>query len=86
MSLFLGEELSGKWLELLREAVPNASRIAILLNPTHPASVGYMTVLRGVAQRLGVELNFQEVQDPGQLSASAISERAPKPLLWSLTR
>jgi putative tryptophan/tyrosine transport system substrate-binding protein len=70
MSLFLGEEFSGKWLELLREAVPNASRIAILLNPTHPASVGYMTVLRDAAQKLGVELHFQEVQDPGQFESA----------------
>ena len=70
MSLFLGEEFSGKWLELLREAVPNASRIAILLNPTHPASVGYKTVLRDVAQKLGVELHFQEVQDPGQFESA----------------
>ena len=69
MSLFLGEEFSGKWLELLREAVPTPP-IAILLNPTHPASVGYMTVLRGAAQTLGVELQFQEVQDPGQFESA----------------
>jgi ABC-type uncharacterized transport system substrate-binding protein len=70
MSLFLGEEFSGKWLELLKEAVPNASRIAILINPTHPASIGYMRVLRGAAQKLGVELHFQEVQDPGQFDSA----------------
>ena len=58
MSLFLGEEFSGKWLELLREAVPTASRVAVLLNPAHPASVGYMTVLRGTAQKLGVKLHL----------------------------
>jgi putative ABC transport system substrate-binding protein len=58
MSLFLGEEFSGKWLELLREAVPKASRVAVLLNPAHPASVGYMTVLRGTAQKLGVKLHL----------------------------
>jgi len=70
MSLFLGEEFSGKWLELLKEAVSSASRIAILLNRTHPASVGYMTVLRGAAQKLGVELHFQGVQDPGQFESA----------------
>ena len=70
MSLFLGQEFSGKWLELLREAVPKASRVAVLLNPGHPASVGYMTVLRGTAQKLGVRLHLQEVRDPGQFDSA----------------
>jgi ABC-type uncharacterized transport system substrate-binding protein len=70
MSLFLGQEFSGKWLELLREAVPKASRVAILLNPAHPASVGYMTVLQGTAQKLGVKLHLQEVRDPGQFDSA----------------
>jgi hypothetical protein len=74
-----GDEFSGKWLELLREAVPRASRIAVLLNPAHPASVGYMTVLRGTAQKLGVKLHLQEVWDPGQFDsafATIVAERA----------
>jgi putative ABC transport system substrate-binding protein len=79
MSLFLGHEFSGKWLELLREAVPKASRVAVLLNPAHPASVGYMTVLRSTAQKLGVTLHLQEVRDPGQFDTAfttIVAERA----------
>lgn len=40
------------------------------MNPAHPASVGYMTVLRGTAQKLGVKLHLQEVRDPGQFDSA----------------
>src|SRR5262250_2632584 len=40
-SLFLGEDFSSKWLELLLEAIPKISRVAVLLNRANPASVGY---------------------------------------------
>ena len=53
-SLFLGEDFSSKWLELLREVMSKISRVAVLLNRTSPASVGYLTVLQGAAQKLGV--------------------------------
>jgi ABC-type uncharacterized transport system substrate-binding protein len=65
LSISLGEDFSGKWLELLKEAVPRVSRVAVLLNPANPVNMAYLTVLRGVAQRLGVKLQSEEVRDPG---------------------
>ncbi len=56
LSLFLGDEFSSKWLELLREAVPTASRVGVLWNPENPASKHYLTVLRDAAQKLTVTL------------------------------
>ena len=79
MSLFLGEEFSGKWLELLKEAVPKASRVAVLLNPAQPASAGYMRALGSTAQTLGVKLHRQEVRSPDQFDsafATMVAERA----------
>src|SRR5262249_49321595 len=55
-SLFLGDEFSSKWLELLSEAVPNLTRVAALWNPMNPASSHYVAVLRSVAPKLGVTL------------------------------
>jgi putative tryptophan/tyrosine transport system substrate-binding protein len=78
-SLFLGDEFSSKWLELLKEAVPRASRVAILWNPTNPASSHYVTVLRGAAERLGIVLQFQPVNDPAQFDrafATIVAARA----------
>src|SRR5262249_56541103 len=78
-SLFLGDEVSGKWLELLREAVTNISRVAILVNPAHPAALGYVKVLQEAAQKLGVELRLQEVSDSSQFEGAfemIVAERA----------
>jgi putative ABC transport system substrate-binding protein len=78
-SLFLGDEFSSKWLELLKEAIPNASRMAILSNPLNPASANYMNVLRGAAEKLGVILHFQTVTNPDQLDgafATMVAARA----------
>jgi putative ABC transport system substrate-binding protein len=67
LSAFLGDEFSSKWLELLREAGPTASRVGVLWNPVNPASRHYVAVLRDAAQKLGVMLQLQAVSDPGQL-------------------
>ena len=78
-SLFLGDEFSSKWLELLKEAVPNASRVAILWNPVNPASSHYVTVLRDAGEKLGVMLQPQAVSDPDQFDgafATIVAERA----------
>jgi len=77
-SLFLGEDFSSKWLELLREVMPKSSRISILLNRTNPASAGYLTVLQGAAQKLGIKLQLQDVRDSGQFDgafATMVAER-----------
>jgi putative ABC transport system substrate-binding protein len=65
-SLFLGDEFSSKWLELLTAAVPNVSRVALLWNPTNPASSHYVSVLRDAAEKLSVVLHFESVNDPDQ--------------------
>jgi putative ABC transport system substrate-binding protein len=78
-SLFLGDEFSSKWLELLKEALPNVSRVAFLWNPVNPASSHYVTVLRGAAEKLGVMLNLQAVSDPDQFDgafATMVATRA----------
>jgi putative ABC transport system substrate-binding protein len=36
LTFTVGPEIAGKRLELLKEAVPKASRVAVLLNPTYP--------------------------------------------------
>src|SRR6516225_4703654 len=78
-SLSLGDEFSSKWLELLKEAVPSISRVAVLWNPVNPASSHYVTVLRDAAEKLGVTLQPHEVSDPDQFNgafATMVAERA----------
>ena len=78
-SLALGDEFSSKWLELLKEAVPSISRVAVLWNPVNPASSHYVTILRDAAEKLGVTRQPQAVSDPDQFNgafATIVAERA----------
>jgi putative ABC transport system substrate-binding protein len=62
----LGLELSAKRLALLKEAVPDATRVAVLLDPTFPDSEAAVKRLEAAAQALGVQLRIQEVRDPSE--------------------
>ena len=56
-------ELGGKRLELLKEAVPKLARVAVLYDPTVPASVlEVKEVLPVVARALGLTVRFWEVR------------------------
>ncbi len=63
LSLALGEGFAGKYLELLREVVPKASRIAVL----RPAAASTVQDMERAARSLDVRLQFVEVDQPGQL-------------------
>jgi putative tryptophan/tyrosine transport system substrate-binding protein len=60
----LGQELSGKRLQLLKEAVPGINRVAVLSNPTNPDSRFSVKDVETAAQTVGVQLQVHEVGDP----------------------
>ncbi len=70
LSITLGDEFAGKWLQLLGEAIPRLSRVAILWNPTNPAAASYLKAVQVAAQRLGITLQLQGVTDPTQLDSA----------------
>jgi putative tryptophan/tyrosine transport system substrate-binding protein len=58
----LAADLSGKILDLLREAVPKVSRVAVLLNPANPVHTVYRREMRVAAEALGLKLQAVEVR------------------------
>ena len=52
----IGTELASKRLGLLRELIPDVKNIALLTNPTSPASVGERKDIEGAARRIGWEV------------------------------
>ena len=58
----LTSELVGKRLELLKEVIPQLSRVAVLWTPSHPASTTWRRT-EVAAQSLGVQLQAAEVRD-----------------------
>lgn len=68
--------LAGKWLELLREAVPGLARVAVLWDPT--TGPHQVDALRTAAGRLGVAIHLVEIRDPeryGPLLTTAMEAR-----------
>jgi putative ABC transport system substrate-binding protein len=91
----LGQALSGKRLELLKEAVPGITRVAVLANVGYPDTEPFLTEVEGAARALGVQLRVLEVRDPSELEqafAALSSERAgalmvgPDPMFGSNRR
>jgi putative tryptophan/tyrosine transport system substrate-binding protein len=70
-------ELNSKQLELLKLAVPESSRLAVLHNPGNPLASGTLTRLRETARALSIELDVFEVSLRGELPRvfSALSTR-----------
>jgi putative tryptophan/tyrosine transport system substrate-binding protein len=75
----LSVELVGKRLQLLKEAIPGISRVAVLSNPTIPSQALELREAKVAAGSLKVQLQVLESQDPNDLTGafSAMSkERA----------
>jgi putative ABC transport system substrate-binding protein len=58
---------AGKWLELLLEAVPQTTTVAVLWNLSNPVVRPYQSDLEKVALARGVALRFIDVREPGKL-------------------
>ena len=58
-------EIMGKGLQLLKEAVPEASRVAYLWNPAHGRlALRGLEKMEAASKRLGLKLQSLEVRDP----------------------
>ena len=57
-------EIAGKQLELLKEIVPRASRMAILWNPINRSAELYLDQARMAARTLGIQLQVVEARQP----------------------
>ena len=72
------KELQGKRLQLLKETVPNISRVAVLWDPTEPGRRAQVTEAEAVARTLGLQLQLLEARSPAELGgifAAMVRER-----------
>jgi putative tryptophan/tyrosine transport system substrate-binding protein len=68
-------EMSGKWLELMREIAPGVTRVAVLRDPTVPAGIAQFAVLQSAASSLGIELSAIGGRDAPEIEG-AVTEFA----------
>jgi putative ABC transport system substrate-binding protein len=74
-----GDEINGKRLELLKETLPNLSRVGILWNPDFARNQSRLTSMREATQALGLTLVPVEARGPDALEqafATIVRERA----------
>jgi putative ABC transport system substrate-binding protein len=65
---FMAMELSAKRIEVLKELIPSASRIALLSNPEHAGELGEYRVTEDTARRLGATIKRYIVRTPEELT------------------
>jgi putative ABC transport system substrate-binding protein len=63
----LSTELAGKRLQLVREFVPKAARVAVLAYHGTSATRPFLAEMRAAAQQIGLQLVVQEVTEAGDL-------------------
>ena len=74
----LADELAVKRIELLHEALPKASRVALLLNPQFPATTKIERRIRAAADALSVSVTRLDAADaPSLLRALDSLEKSP---------
>ena len=66
----LNVDLEGKRLELLKEAIPRLSRVAVLANPANPISRLNMDIARQAAEKLGVKVEIVEAKSGDEVDGA----------------
>jgi ABC-type uncharacterized transport system substrate-binding protein len=75
----LADEATVKRLELLKDALPAASRVALLVDPDFPATPKIERNARKAALALGIEIILLQARDPASLSVALDSLRQSRP-------
>jgi len=76
---FMATELSAKRVEVLKETIPTASRIALLSNPEHAGELSEYRVTEETARRLGATTRRYLVRTPQELVAAFTTISAEHP-------
>jgi putative tryptophan/tyrosine transport system substrate-binding protein len=65
-------DLAVKELEILKEAVPHATRIGIVWNPTTPSHAAALPAIKAAGKKLGVALQIEPVSRIEELEAAFV--------------
>jgi putative tryptophan/tyrosine transport system substrate-binding protein len=74
---WLTDEMAAKRMEILKEVVPDAKRVAVIFNPQHFDDE--VTFARKAAQSLGIEITTHPIKDAGELDGALRTATANQP-------
>jgi putative ABC transport system substrate-binding protein len=60
--------LSGKWLELIKQAAPGTTHAAVIRDPSTTSGIGQFAVIESVASSIGVEVVPVDSRDAGEIN------------------
>jgi putative tryptophan/tyrosine transport system substrate-binding protein len=70
-------EIGGKWVQLLKEAVPNLTRAAVVFNPkTAPYTTMYLRAMEAVAPSIGVNVFAEPIHGDAEIEAVFAKHRS----------
>ena len=82
----MAPDVTGKLLEILKQIVPNASRVAVLWNPGNPGNEPQLRAAEAAGQVLGIRLQSLEARTPDDLDpafAAMARQRADALLVFA---
>lgn len=65
--------LSGKWLELLKETAPRVTQVAVLRDPTITAGIGQFAIIQSVSSSLNMDVSPVDIQNASQIESEIAS-------------
>ena len=65
--------LSGKWLELLKEIAPRVTQVAVLRDPTITAGIGQFAVIQSVSSSLSVDVSPVDIRNATEIEREVAS-------------
>jgi putative ABC transport system substrate-binding protein len=75
----LGAEVAAKRLQLLKEILPNLSRVAFLWNPANASALHHFGDIQTAAQLLGVTVHSIQVREPNEFESAFIKMMRERP-------
>ena len=69
-STFLGPQLYAKQLEMLKQAIPRAVHVAVLMNPDNPINRAVLQGMEGTARAMKVALTEIEARGPAEFAGA----------------
>jgi putative ABC transport system substrate-binding protein len=76
---FFSNEVVAKRLELLRELVPTAKRVAVLVNPTYPSTEATLRDVPPAARPMGLQIDVFNASTSGEIDAAFASFMRDRP-------
>jgi len=69
-SSFLLPELTAKRLEILKEVLPDLTRVGVLLNPDNPANTSTLSAMEHTARSIKLQIHRVEARKPADLTGA----------------